>query len=183
MNQRFVSFAYRAIGVVSLTTGHLAFVTKGTLYAVPFDLDRLEVRGSPTPILEDASADISFGTMQLDVSQSGTMVYLPGRTTGLRVVQWLNREGKTESLLEDPAYYQMPRVSPDGSRLAYVLTEGSNSHIWVYDLAATQLTWVDRSGQPRGAVGAPGEYENPALSPDGQRLAVHRFDATNDIST
>ena len=40
----------------------------------------------------------------------------------------------------------------------------------------TQLTWVDRAGQPRGTIGPRGEYENAVLSADNQRVAVHRVD-------
>ena len=144
-----------------LPTGHLVYLTKGTLYAVPFDLARLEVRGTPAPVLEDVSADMAFGTAHLDISGSGTMVYRPGRTTGLRVIQWLNRDGKTESVWEDSAYYQMPRVSPDGSRLAYVLTEGSNSHIWVYDL---------QRGTRSRLTSGPGVNSYPIWSSDGQHV-------------
>ena len=50
--------------------------------------------------------------------------------------------------------------------------------------APTQLTWVDRAGRPLGPVGQPGRYRNPALSPDGTRVAVEATDAqarTQDI--
>jgi dipeptidyl aminopeptidase/acylaminoacyl peptidase len=36
----------------------------------------------------------------------------------------------------------------------------------------TSLTWFDRTGKELGTVGEPGAYSNPALSPDGRRLAV-----------
>jgi Tol biopolymer transport system component len=35
-----------------------------------------------------------------------------------------------------------------------------------------QLSWFDRGGKSLGTVAGPGEYTNPALSPDGSRLAV-----------
>jgi Tol biopolymer transport system component len=38
----------------------------------------------------------------------------------------------------------------------------------------TQLRWVDRTGADLGTVGAPGDYQNPALSPDAIRVAVER---------
>ena len=31
--------------------GHLIYIHQGTLFAVPFDLGRLEVRGTPVPVL------------------------------------------------------------------------------------------------------------------------------------
>ena len=37
---------------------------------------------------------------------------------------------------------------------------------------AVKLTWFDRSGAILGTVGEPADYSNPALSPDGGRLAV-----------
>jgi eukaryotic-like serine/threonine-protein kinase len=53
-------------------------------------------------------------------------------------------------------------VSPGGA-LAY---RGGTSQ------ANSRLTWFDRSGKPMGTVGEVDNYSNPALSPDGQRVAV-----------
>jgi Tol biopolymer transport system component len=45
----------------------------------------------------------------------------------------------------------------------------------------SDLTWYDRQGKRLGTVGEPAVYTNPALSPDGKRLAVGRLDpATNN---
>ena len=38
--------------------------------------------------------------------------------------------------------------------------------------AKLSLTWVDATGHPAGTVGEPGDYANPAVSPDGARIAV-----------
>ncbi len=35
-----------------------------------------------------------------------------------------------------------------------------------------QLTWYGRDGKPRGAVGKPGEFRNPSLSPDEKSVAL-----------
>jgi predicted Ser/Thr protein kinase len=48
---------------------------------------------------------------------------------------------------------------------------------------ANDLTWYDRQGKRLGTVGEQATYTNPALSPDGKRLAVSRLDpATNTRS-
>ena len=39
-----------------------------------------------------------------------------------------------------------------------------------------QLIWFDRTGKTLGAVGAPGEFANPSISPDGRRLAFEQTD-------
>ena len=36
----------------------------------------------------------------------------------------------------------------------------------------TVLTWFDQQGNPAGTLGDPGDYANPAISPDGTRVAV-----------
>src|SRR5262245_27360759 len=36
-------------------SGHLIYARAGTLFAVPFDVDRLEVKGTPVPVLEGVS--------------------------------------------------------------------------------------------------------------------------------
>jgi len=41
-----------------------------------------------------------------------------------------------------------------------------------------QMAWFDREGKRLGVVGEPADYSNPALSPDGKRLAVGRRDPT-----
>ncbi len=47
-------------------------------------------------------------------------------------------------------------------------------------LALNDLTWYDRQGKKLGTVGEQAIYTNPALSPDGKRLAVSRFDQAAD---
>jgi serine/threonine-protein kinase len=125
-----------------LPSGHLVYVTKGTLFAVPFDLERLEVRGAATP-LEAVSINPTLGFGQLDFSRSGTLAYRTGGTEGLRTIQWLDGAGKTASLGTEPAFYQYPKLSPDGSRLAYMVSQGSSTDLWIYDLqrgSKTRLT-------------------------------------------
>jgi Tol biopolymer transport system component len=42
--------------------------------------------------------------------------------------------------------------------------------------AKSQLKWFDRSGKPLSVVGPPGSFANPALSPDGRRVAFDQPD-------
>jgi Tol biopolymer transport system component len=41
----------------------------------------------------------------------------------------------------------------------------------------SQLTWFDRSGKRLESVGPPGTFANPAISPDGRRVALEQTDA------
>jgi serine/threonine-protein kinase len=123
-----------------LSSGHLVYVTKGTLVVAPFDLDRLEVRGAATPVLEDMSNDTNLGFAQVDLSRSGTLAYRTGGTEGLKTLQWLDGAGRTEFLRTEPAFYMTPHLSPDGSRLAYLVSQGSSTDLWIYDLQRDKTT-------------------------------------------
>src|SRR6185295_2874802 len=66
-------------------TGHVLYARTGTLMAVPFDLGRLQIAGSPYGIVEDlmqsvnsVNANLDVGAAQFSVSASGSLVYLPG---------------------------------------------------------------------------------------------------------
>ena len=91
-----------------LPSGHLVFVSRVTLFAVPFDVERLEVRGAPVPVLQEVGYSTVSGLAQLAFSQTGTLVYSSVGGAGLRTVQWLDATGKTQPLLAKPGPYLRP---------------------------------------------------------------------------
>ena len=129
-----------------LPSGHLIYVNRGTLFAVPFDLERLEVRGTPTPLQEQVAYSTNYGFAQLDFSRSGTLMYRSGGAGGGQVVEWLDGAGKTQPILTKPGSYRSPHLSPDGQRLALLMTEGSNTDVWVYDWQRDTMTRLTFSG-------------------------------------
>jgi len=138
-----------------LPSCHLIYVNRGTLFAVPFDLDRLEVRGTPSPVLDQVGYNVR-GSAQFDFSQTGTLIYHSGGAGGgLFTVQWLDAAGKTQPLLAKPDSYFRPSLSPDGSRLAI-----STSDIWVYEWQRDTMT--------RLTFGSDAVY--PIWSPDGRYI-------------
>jgi serine/threonine-protein kinase len=116
-----------------LPSGHLAYVTKGAIFVVPFDLERLEVRGAPAKLLEEVPNSLSIGFAQLDFSRSGALLYLTGKSEGLRTLQWIDGAGKIASLDAEPARYATVHLSPDGSRAGMIVSEGASSNVWIYD--------------------------------------------------
>jgi serine/threonine-protein kinase len=86
-------------------TGHLVYINKGTLFAVPFDPDKLEVHGTPSPVLEEIAYNPGTGSAQFDFSRNGTLVYRGGGAAGgnLVTVQWTDASGKTQPLLANQA--------------------------------------------------------------------------------
>jgi Tol biopolymer transport system component len=145
-----------------LPSGHLVYVNRGTLFAVPFDVERLEVHGTPAPVLDQVSYNAAQGSAQLDFSQNGTLIYRSGGAVGgLLTVAWLDGAGKAQPLLAKPGVYALPSMSPDGQRLALGVRDGSGADIWVYDWqrdTMTRLTFTGKSGVP-------------LWSPDGRYIA------------
>ena len=142
-----------------LPTGHLVYVADGLLHALPFDADRLETRGTPTVVLGEISAAVNFGSSQLSFSRTGAVVYRGGPTQGHTRLQWLTDDGQTAALWDEPAFYQNPRVSPDGGRLAVTVAEGANADLWVFDAERGTKTRLTNGGFNGFAVWHPdGRY-------------------------
>jgi serine/threonine protein kinase len=79
-----------------LPTGHIVYGVEDNLYAVPFDLERLEVTGIHTPVVEGVLR--AGGAPQFAVSDSETLIYMP-RTEGAiasrnTLVGWTGTEMK-----------------------------------------------------------------------------------------
>ena len=126
-----------------LPSGHLVYINKGTLFAVAFDLDRLEVHGTPTRVLDGVAYSTAWGSAQIDFSRTGTLVYQSSRTgAGLVTVQLLDGSGNTRPLLPFPGNYLFPTLSPDGSRLSLI----SEGDIWVYELGRGNMTRLTVGG-------------------------------------
>lgn len=119
-------------------TGHLVYAIGGSLFAVAFDVERLEVRSAPVPILEgvrraDAS---SSGGAHFSVAANGTLVYVAGpRSPGLDL-GLTDRGGGVQQLHLPPLAYEAPRISPDGTRVVVGSDDGREAVIWLYSLSA-----------------------------------------------
>jgi serine/threonine-protein kinase len=142
-------------------SGHLIYLQQGTIFAVRFDLTRLETIGQAVPALEGVATSRPNGGAQLAVSSEGTLVYVPGAdTTNARPIDWLTRDGKTSVLRATKANWVNPRFSPDGQKLAVEIFDGKQRDIWVYQWARDTLTQVTFGGNAAG----------PVWTPDGRRI-------------
>ena len=128
-------------------SGHLVYVSHGTLFGIAFDPERLETSGMPVPLLNDiGNSNLLTGGAQYTFSNTGTLAYLGARAAeDPYPMQWLNPAGQVTSLLTQPATYAAPRLSPDGSRIAYTMVTNKGGDVWVHDLrrdTPVQLTFT-----------------------------------------
>lgn len=140
--------------------GHLRYIFKGALYAIPFDAETLETHGTAVPVLDDVSGAGAVPG-KFDVSQTGTLVYQRGggNTVGDATIQWLDSTGKPQPLLAKQGRYRSPRLSPDGKRVALSVADGADFNIQVYEWQSDRTTKLTSGGRA---------FNIPVWSPDGQ---------------
>jgi len=155
-----------------LASGHVVYVHDRTLFAAPFDLDRLEVTGASVPAIEGLDARNAVGAAQFAVAGNGTLVYLPTGGAGNDFpLEWMDRNGKMTLLRTTPADWSNVVVGPGGRYLTMDVSDGRQTDIYVYD--------SERDTQTRLTFG-PGDSEKPVWSPDGKRIA---FSATRSAKS
>ena len=122
-----------------LPTGHLTYVAGSHLFAVPFDLDRLEVRGGATIVVDDVNEDVSAS--DYDVSANGVLVYMPPGSSASHII-WKDRQGVTIPIGESSGRYGAGSLalSPDGERFSVSVREGPSRNIWTGSVANGLLT-------------------------------------------
>ena len=160
-----------AVDARYLPSGHLVFMRRGTLFAVPFDAGRLEVQGPAVAVLETVvqaltssnTADVT-GAGQFAVAPTGALAWVRGPVMPYpaSALVTVNRRGQVTPLPVEPrSYGQYLRLSPDGRRLAVVVRDLTEVGLWIYDLGRETFTPLARGG----------EAVWPVWSPDGRRLA------------
>ena len=163
------------LGVVGLSPryagGYIIFGRSGgEVYAIPFSLQRRAVTGPEVRILEGVWIG-GGGAVDVAVSDNGVLAYHAGAVAGARSIVAVTREGQERPLYKNRGDFGLPRVSPDGRRIAVAIGGRNNrggrpSDIWVLEPSAGTLTRLTTDSSSR----------MPVWSRDGARVF---FNATN----
>jgi eukaryotic-like serine/threonine-protein kinase len=163
-----------------VSSGHLIYAQGGRLLAVPFDLAKLEVKGSSEPVLEDVWQG-GGGYSAYDVSLNGSLVSVNGGERSrapLMNLYWVDRKGAARPVdVSAKAFFDL-RISPDGKQVALVIRDANalkgpnpDAEVYVLDLARGALTRITFS--------KPGETATrPIWTSDGKRLIYSSGDRT-----
>jgi serine/threonine protein kinase/Tol biopolymer transport system component len=149
-------------------SGHLVYAQRGSLMAMPFDPQQLTATGTAVPMVGGVLQSASSGAAQYAISGTGSLIYVPGgvQSAKSRLV-WVSRNGTEQPLAAPMHEYFVPRLSPDGRRVAVAIW-GQETQIWQYDLSRDTLTRSTFEGSANF---------NPAWTADGRRIT---FDSNKE---
>ena len=149
-----------------VSSWHIVFARGNDLWAVPFNVDRLEVTGEAVPVLEGVDVEGTSGLAHFTLARNGSLAYIPGgafRRGPSRTLVWVDREGREESVAAPLRAYRYLDISPDGAHVALDVRDQEND-IWIWDLA--------RETMSRLTLG-PRRDRFPVWTPDGRQVVFH----------
>jgi len=144
-----------------LASGHLIFLRSQTLMAVPFDLDRLELKGTPVPLIDGLRQ--GYAGAVFTCSRTGTCVYIGGGTAAQRRVVFVDRAGVSQALPAPPQNYSHPKFSPMGDKISFWI-EQTRCDILVYDVVRNTLTRLTSEGDNHYPIWMPNGQEITYIS-------------------
>ncbi len=132
-------------------TGHIVYVKGSYLYAVPFDLEKLEVTGPPKKLFKGGWMNPFSGDANITFTDNGTLLYVPRGSESYSVsrIKWIDFKGNVTPLVDTMNSYWTAQLSPDGEKLA-LHVQAANDDIWVYHLGRKSLTRLTFGGGNSG---------------------------------
>jgi hypothetical protein len=111
--------------------GHVVYAEAGRLMALPFDATRRVVKGSAVPIVENVAMRPNGDAAHYSVTPAGTLLFREGSLHELVSID--RGSGAIRPLSSNLRRFALPRLSPDGKRLA-VEIQDSPHQIWMLDI-------------------------------------------------
>jgi eukaryotic-like serine/threonine-protein kinase len=107
----------------------------GALVAQPFDVDGGGLTGSPTAVFDQIGYNAPSIEASFVASADGTVIV--GASGADEQLTWFDRNGEETGTLGPPGHYGQPRISHDGSRVAFQSPdpETGNRDIWYTEVA------------------------------------------------
>ena len=155
-----VPLGVTGVAPLGVVDGQLVYVrADGVVMAVPFDVQRRRISGTPVPVL-DSIRELGAGTGYTGafLTHAGGLVYVSGVLK--RRLMWVDQSGAAKEAFGESREFNSARLSPDGRMAALSIGTSSGSDVWTLDLTAGTLTPLTTTGRAR----------NASWSPDGKRI-------------
>ena len=119
---------------------YLLMQREEALLAQSFDIDSATLSGVPIAVATGVGSFPMATAGLWSVARNGALVYRSGGT-GLPQMTWVDLTGRTVGTVAEGGLYAGLAVSPEGTRIAYGLTDvQGNTDIWVRDLVSGSTT-------------------------------------------
>ncbi|HEY7575767.1 MAG TPA: hypothetical protein VIB08_11420, partial [Thermoanaerobaculia bacterium] len=142
--------------------GYLLYRRDRELVAQRFDPDKLELSGSPVPIVSEIGYNPITMHSLFGVSGGDTLAYFPPDALQAQLV-WFDRQGREIERVGSPGYRNSMSLSADARRVVYDETsEGGDLDVWTLDVAG--------GGAPSRVTFDSVTDMYPVVSPDGTRV-------------
>jgi serine/threonine-protein kinase len=134
------SYNARYVPSYGPSKGHIVYIRQGGLNAVPFDLEKLKITGTPEPLPEEINTrnNSAAGEAFYSVSSNGTLVYIATGEDAAseRNLVWVDRNSNETSLNVEEGSFSVPRISPDGRKIAVAkeIDPNERGDIWIYNI-------------------------------------------------
>ena len=142
---------FRDASMVRFTsTGHALLAREGQVLAMPLAGASGQSTEDAVQVLSGVAGVAASGVLFFDVADDGTLVYAERDPGANRLeLAWLSRSGALEGLGLPPREYQVPKISPDGKRVAVTIgpSGGRSGDVWIHDLASGALTRLSFEGR------------------------------------
>jgi DNA-binding winged helix-turn-helix (wHTH) protein/Tol biopolymer transport system component len=129
-----------ASGPRVLPSGHLIFDRSSNLMAVPFDEGRMEAKGAPAMVIPDIAPD-RYAGLQMDISNTGTLVYFRSTLVHEREPVWVDKDGRETPSGLPAGRYRLLDISPGGDLLLTRYDAGD--HWTISSYRPGDGTWKD----------------------------------------
>ncbi len=146
--------------------GHIIYGSGSRLFAREFDAKRFVFSSEPFLIADSVDSQRNSWWWFFSAgSSAGELAYVQS-TRLRRKLSWLNRDGKLLAQnVNEPAEYEYPRISPDGTQIAYCVRDA------VSGLIRTFVAFADGT-RSRMVEDSKHSSLRPTWSPEGTKLAT-----------
>jgi Tol biopolymer transport system component len=155
--------------------GYLLYHREGTLYAQPFNPNRLALTGEAIRVADKMPLGAS-GAAAFSASRTGILIFRnnppPPQTTSTSApnntvlnlpLVWLDRSGKKLDQLADAAGWTGVSLSPNGKRVAVHRHEADGGDVWIFE--------PGQAMPAKFTFDATQDSSAPVWTPDGTQLA------------
>ena len=145
------------------STGHIIAAWSGGLFAVPFNLTKLEVTGPTVPVLDGVYMNKGI-IPNCSFSNDGTLIYVSGEK-GFQRKQMvlLNHNGESQHIYNQIEDFRQLDYSPKASKIIVSIGRENSNQLWI----------VESNRQTISQFTFEGSNDYPIWTPDGKNITFN----------